>query len=421
MRRVVVTGVGIISPLGLSAPEHYRRLLDGECGLEPVDATRFRNYPPILQSRIHGFDARRFIPDRMLRKLLSASPATAVASAAEALADARVEGEACIDCGLFVGSVCLDVNPEALIPALRESISAQNVVDLERFATRGIKLVDPLFLVKSLPNAGLCAIAIQHQVLGANANLTNGTVSGMQAVIAAFEAIRDGTTDLALAGGYDSLLQMDCVIEHLVAGRLALLDGSPARSCRPFRADSAGYALGEGAAFVLLESFDRAKARAAAVYGELLSYGEASAPLGLLDPAAADAGALAAAVDQAMAHAPSGLAVDVVFGDAVAVPGDDDRETSVFCRNVRSAGAFTASTPALGFLGAASGPFSLIHALLGFRAGVLPPVLNCDDLAADSAMPVVRQRRTASARTALVWNSDRGIKNAALLVAAEPC
>src|SRR5207247_1605609 len=117
----------------------------------------------------------------------------------------------------------------------------------------------------------------------------------------------------------------------------------------PFRGDSAGYALGEGAAFLLLESFDRAKARAASVYGELLSYGEASAPLGLLDPAAADAGALAAAVDQAMAHAPSGLAVDVVFGDAVALPGDDDRETSVFCRSVRSAEAFTASTPALGF------------------------------------------------------------------------
>ena len=130
MRRVVVTGVGVISPLGLSAAEHCRRLGAGESSVEAMDRTRFGNYPPILQSRVHQFDARRFIPDRMLRKLLSPSPAMAVASAAEALADAAVATEDCLDCGLFVGSVCLDVNPEALIPAIRESISEddRNVV-----------------------------------------------------------------------------------------------------------------------------------------------------------------------------------------------------------------------------------------------------------------------------------------------------
>jgi 3-oxoacyl-[acyl-carrier-protein] synthase II len=185
-------------------------------------------------------------------------------------------------CGLYIGSVCLDADPEAFIPALRESIDATDQVDLSRFAAHGIKLIDPLFLVKSLPNAGLCAIAIQHQTLGPNANITNGSVSGLQAIISAMSALRRGEAEMALAGGYDSLLRMDSIVDHLLAGRLAGARFAPAQACRPFDRRRSGYALAEGAAFLVLETLDHARARHASLYGELIASGQSAVPSNLL-------------------------------------------------------------------------------------------------------------------------------------------
>ena len=166
-----------------------------------------------------------------------------------------------------------------------------------------MKLVDPLFLVKSLPNAGLCSIAIQHRTLGPNANITNGSVSGLQAVIAAVEAIRRGDADIALAGGYDSLLRMDCIADHLISGRLASYETPQAATAGHFDRARSGYAVSEGAAFLALETEEHARRRSARIYGEVCSFGQTASPRALVDPAAADARPLAAAVNQAMAAA----------------------------------------------------------------------------------------------------------------------
>ena len=248
--------------------------LSGDSAVDLLDEPQYRNYPPILQARVAGFDRRAMIPDRMLRKLLSPSPGFAVAAATEALRDAQLLGADLTECGLYTGSVCLEANPDAFIPALRGSVDHTGQVDLYRFARSGMKLIDPLFLVQSLPNAGLCSIAIQHQVLGPNANLTNGAVSGLQAVIAATELIRRGDAEIALAGAYDLLLQMDCIVDHLLAGRLAGAADLPSRCCRPFDRARSGYALSEGASFLLLESAEHALQRNQKGYGEILSYGE---------------------------------------------------------------------------------------------------------------------------------------------------
>jgi len=257
--RVWVTGIGAVSPLACDSARHFDRLLSGDSAVEQLGGWQYRNYPPILQARVTGFDRREMIPDRMLRKLLSPSPGYAVAAATEALRDSQLLHSDLKKCGLYAGSVCLEANPDAFIPALREAVDDAGNVSLDRFARNGMKLIDPLFLVRSLPNAGLCSIAIQHQVLGPNANLTNGPVSGLQAVIAATEAIRRGDAEIALAGAYDSLLQMDCIVDHLLSGRLAAAADAPSRACRPFDRARSGYALSEGASFLLLENSEHAR------------------------------------------------------------------------------------------------------------------------------------------------------------------
>jgi 3-oxoacyl-[acyl-carrier-protein] synthase II len=416
--RVVVTGVGTISPLALDAPRHFERLVAGDSAVEALDDPAYRNYPPLLRASVHAFDRRQLVPDRMLRKLLSPSPAFALAAAAEAMRDAGLAGGDLTDCGLYAGSVCLDADPEAFIPALRESVDSANNLNLSRFATHGIKLVDPLFLVKSLPNAGLCAIAIQYQVLGPNANITNGSVSGLQAVIAAMDALRRGDADVALAGGYDSLLRMDCIVDHLLAERLAGNELPPAQACRPFDRRRNGYALAEGGAFVALETREHATRRGARIYGELLGTGQSSLAGNLLGRAPED-DALAVCAGQALETSEGADGVDLVIGDGLANAADDDRELRT-CRGLFPGRAvpFTASTGALGFPGATAGGFSLVHALLAMRGGVIPPTINCDDPVDASGVDLVTRARSARLRSVLVWTSDRGIKNAAVVAAA---
>jgi 3-oxoacyl-(acyl-carrier-protein) synthase len=414
---VVVTGIGIISPLGLYAEPHFDRLLTGDSVIERVNDLEYGNYPAMLQARIQNFDPRVFVPDRMLRKLLASPSTYALEAGTEAINDSGIGQSELVDCGLYVGSPGLQANPEIFIPALRHSVDENDILSLSRFATHGMKLLDPLFIVKSLPNSGLCAIAIQHQVLGPNASITNGHVSGLQAVIAATESIRRGQTQMALAGGYDSLLRMDAVIEHLLAGRLATPFEQPKQACRPFDRRRSGYALGEGAVFLMLETADHAYRRSARVYGEILSFAQSTLPSSLIHPSS-DSTSLTSAVKLALEQGDTHPdKVDAVFADALAIADDDDREaktyTNVFCESRPPITGFSAT---LGYPGAATGLLSLAHALLAMKRGVVPPLINCEQPMSEYCMNIVRQPCTVKVRHALAWTSDRGIKNAVALV-----
>lgn len=416
--RIVVTGVGIVSPLALSAEAHFAALNEGRSVVERLEDEDYRNYPRILLAKVRGFDRRVLIPDRMLRKLLSPSPAFALAGATFALTDAGLASQDLTECGLYVGSVCLDANPEAFIPALRESIRGDEV-ELARFATHGMKLVDPLFLVKSLPNAGLCAIAIQHQVLGPNANITNGSVSGLQAVIAAMQSLARGDCEFALAGGYDSLLRMDTIVDHLLGGRLASGEEDPCRACRPFDRRHSGFALSEGAAFVMLETGEHARRRGAHIYGELLSYGETALPAGLLGAQPDAAESLAAAARAAIEESgDNGSSIDCVFGSGLATERDDALEAASYNQLFNGARPrLTCFTGSMGLPGAAAGTFSLVHTMLAMRDNVIPPIVNCDDPIEEFRIPFVRKPLAAELDRVLIWSSDQGTKNAAITAA----
>lgn len=409
--RVVVTGVGAVSALGPDAGEHLRGLFAGKSGVAPAGDTERRSLWAPLEARARGFDRRSAIANRMLRKLLTPSGAYAVAAAGEALRSAgfATAEPALAACGLYVGSVCIDIEPEIFIPALRESIGADGKIDVSRFATRGMLLIDPLFLVKSLPNGGLGGIAIEHQVTGPNLNLTNGPVSGLQAVASALRALRRGEAELALAGGYDSLLGMDSVAEHLLAGRVATAGDPPAVACKPFDLERSGYVLGEGAAFLMLETQEHAERRGARVWAELVGAGQTTSP------SAAAAEGLARAATTALGGRNGRVAL---FGDGTAVESDDLAEAEASARLFgERAVPYTAATPAIGFTGSASGAFSLLHACAAVRDGVLPPMLNCSRPDPRCPLDLVHEARRTEVTRALVWNSDRGIKHAAVVVA----
>ncbi len=421
-QRLVVSGVGVISPLGLDAHKHFQRMLDGESAVQFAAEAASGMLPAYLEARVSGFDRRSLIADRMLRKVLSPSSAYAVAAAGQAIEDAGLTGQTELleRSGLYVGSIAVDVEPEVFIPAFKESLTPQGDFEMARFANRGIKLLDPLFLVKALPNAGLCGISILHRVCGANLNVTNGAISGLQAVAAAAAAIERGEAQVAVAGGYDSLLRMDSVAEQLVAERLSSRQSDPQRACRPFDVERDGYAVGEGAAFVVLEAEAHARARGAHMYGELLTIAHTANASLLRETNSPDERALAAAVRQVMEQAdcrPEQLGA--IFGDGLATQADDLREAAVVRQRCGDAAVpFTACTASLGFTGAVSGVFSLIHALLALERQVVPPLINCFKPDPQCPIHFSDQAQIRRYERALVWNSDRGMKNIAVLLGA---
>lgn len=419
MTPAVVTGVGVVSPLATSAGSHFDAWLSGRSAVTESADPEFTQYVPQLEARVTGFERGEAISSRMLRKLLAPSPGFAVGAAGEAIADAGLAGESAVlaGCGLYVGSLSLEIDPEVFITPLRASLTKDGEFDLSLFAQRGMKLLDPLFLVRALPNAGVCGVSLDHQVLGPNTNLTNGPTSGLAAVTLAAAAIERGEIACAIAGGYDSLLVMDALAEHLIAGRLARNGTDPSQACRPFDRTRDGYALGEGAAFVVVESEAHARARGAVPYGRILGYASTTEPALVASPDPTDGTALQQAGRLALARADTAAAeLGAVFGDGLATDVDDLREAAAVGRLLDGSEVpFTAPTSAIGYTGAASGVFSLVHAVLALRRGVAPALANCDDPDPRCAVFHLTRPAELSRDRVLVWNSERGVKNVAVV------
>lgn len=420
--RVVVTGVGAVSPLGLDVDEHFQRLLAGDVAVGRSETPVASEPAAQLAARVVGFDRRAMVKSRTLRKIVSENAGHCVAAATQVLTDAGLHSEhqRLQGCGLYIGSPAINIDPELFIPALRASLDADGQFDMQRFAQRGMRLLDPLFLVKALPNIGLGGMSVQHQILSANANITNGFTSGLQAVAVAASAVRRGEIDCAVAGGYDSLLSMDSVAENLIQGRLSSGVDEPARACRPFDVDRDGHVVSEGAALVFLESETSARARGATIYGEVLAVGHTTDPHAMVDADRTEPLFLQKAAQIAL-DASGRIARDVaaIFGDGLATASDDLREAcAVRCLLEDAPVPVTAATGAMGYTGAVHGVFSLLHALLALRHGEIPPLTNCHTMDPRCGLAHPSQRQPLRAEHLLVLNSDRGRKNVALLLGA---
>ncbi len=349
-QRAVITGIGIVSPLASNAPDHWTRYRDGASGVTIRDAN----------STIAPFGAPAYdesmpqvVRNRMLRKLLQKTATMAVVAAGEAARDAGLDGDAdtLAQMGLYVASVSFDSPQSNFTPALEVSIDSEGRWDPTKFATRGIPRIDPLLIVKSLPNAGLCGIAIEHGVLGPNLNISSGSCGGAQALARAARAIERGEADVVMTGAYDSVLGP----EHLAA---EVLDGMT-------------VAPGEGAVMWILESEEHARKRGARVYASVAASHESFTSL----------------------HDAATRAVRKSRRDPLHVFGDllDASEPSVARAVLGDEAHIEGACDAIGFTGAASGMFSATHAALAIRDGEIPD--------------------------ALVWRSDRGLRNIAIVLA----
>jgi 3-oxoacyl-[acyl-carrier-protein] synthase II len=314
--------------------------------------------------------------------------------------------------GAFVGSRGHSSDRQDLMAAVRLA-SADGTFSLAKFGADGLPLVHPMWLLKGLANNVLYFVSLKYNAQGPNNNISMGGVGGTMAIGEAFHAIQSGALDAALAGGYDSALDLDRVEMFRISG-LVTKSTDPAGASRPFDRRRDGFVPGEGAGFLVLETLDAATTRGARIYGEVLGYGSAAGPLSAtaLGPSATGfAGALQAAM------ADAGATPDAVFAHGLATSAADIEETNAL-KTVLGAGVpVTAVKSMIGNTFAGSGALEAAAALFALGDNALPPTINLTerDPACDLDYVAGTSARSMKLGTVAVQNANLGGAHAALV------
>jgi 3-oxoacyl-[acyl-carrier-protein] synthase II len=374
-RRIVVTGIGLVSPFGSNVDGFARALQRGASAvrvIERIEGFRRANVPG---APVQDFAPRDHIDAKSLR-LMSPSVAFGVAAAQLAAADSGLAFEHIdpVRLGAFVGSRGHSSDRQDLLPAVERATDA-GVFSLTAFGAEGLPLVHPMWLLKGLANNVLYFLSLKFDAQGMNNNISMGGVASTMAIGEAFHTLQRGYLDVALAGGYDSVLDLDR-LEMFETSDVISRATDVERAGRPFDRRRDGFVPSEGAAFLVLEGLESAHARGAKVYGEILGYGSSgpAASMALGPHSCGFSGALAAALADA-----GGVAPDAIFAHGLATPASDVQETRAL-KTVFGTSASRIPAPAvksmLGNSFAASGAIESVAALVSLRDGLLPPTVR---------------------------------------------
>ena len=365
MSRVVVTGLGIIAPVGQCAAEFFEGLVAARSGIRPVSPETV----PLPHSLVAGhvdFDATRHWPAYQSAQFDRATQ-FALAAASQAIADGSIQlsEEQSLRAGVYWGT--------GLGGATSIEESYRNF-----FAGNG--RVRPTTVVMGMNNAAAGQISITHCLRGPVLNFSTACSSSASAIGEAYRAIQSGHADVVVAGGSEALITLGNLNAWDAMRALAHADAvDPSRSCKPFSANRAGLVLGEGAAALVLERSDWAVRRGARIYGEIVGYGNASDAFNISKPdaggqvramrlALADARVLPEEIDYVNAHGTATLVGDVVETNALKeVFGTSGRRPCV------------SSTKALhGHLMGASGAVEMVASVMALEQRIVPPTAHLD-------------------------------------------
>jgi 3-oxoacyl-[acyl-carrier-protein] synthase II len=387
---VVVTGIGIVSPIGIGRRAFWTALCEGRSGIAPLDGARGQ---PSIAAKVRGFDAKGLVGAAHLRRMDELSR-WIVAAGRMALDDAGLALDLPMErVGIVVGSAAGNV---------AESIAYQ-----ERLFAKGPSLASPMLFPNLVLNAPAGYLAMELGVTGVNFTVAQGETSGENAIALGADAIRSGRADVVLAGGGDQLAPI--MVETYRACKSLSGQRGGDEWCSPYDEDRNGIVLGEGAAILLLESRDRARARAAEVYAEIAGDVAFSVPSSLYDwPRRIET------IPAALRGLLEDRSADAVFGCANSSRLLDAAEVELVAR--LGAATLTSIKAAIGEFGAA-GALTTAAACLAVRERAIPPLCHLRRPIGGTALRFAGVRaQAAEIDRALVLGLARGGGGAGLLL-----
>ena len=418
-RRVAVTGLGLVTPVGLDVASSWRALVAGQSGIAPITLFDASGFPVRIAAEVKGFDLDRAIDDRKLLKFANRSHRFALAAAEQALRDAgiRPTDADAARWGCVVGTGMMGVTFDDLADVQRRAAPAGEL-DTDALVPPEGSAADPLVFCRSQSTAGVAVLLRHFGIRGYASSVHTACASGGQAVGTALKLIRRGVADRVLAGGFDSMINPVGLGGFCLLNAVSPDNATPARASRPFDATRNGFVLGEGAGFLVLEEWEAARRRGASIYAELAGDGNSLSSYRITDSHPSGDGPIQA-MRQALADARARLEeVDYLNAHGTSTPMNDRSECAAV-NAVFGAGAqrvaVSSTKSVMGHLIAAAGAVEAAVCALAIRHGLLPVNANLRDLDPDCDVDVVRgESRRRRVRLALSNSLGFGGSNSCL-------
>jgi 3-oxoacyl-[acyl-carrier-protein] synthase II len=367
MRRVAITGVGAVTPVGNTAPETWAALVAGTSGIDEIRAFDASEFPVRIAGEVKNFDASAVV-DRRKARHLDRAVLFSIAAAREALADAGMNGYRTDRVGVVLGCCVGGIN--------------QTLQQYDVLKERGWDRMSPFFLANFLVDAPSGHLALELGLKGPNHAVVSACATGSHSIGEGAELIKRGDADAVLAGGTEGAIS-PLVLGGFCAMRgLAQGNGDPRTASRPFDAGRSGFVMSEGACVLMLEDLETAHARGARIYAEVLSYGASNDAHNMIQPDP-NAEGVTAMMRGALARA--GVEpedVDYVNAHGTGTPLGDVAETKAIKRVFGEHAyklAISSTKSMVGHMFGAAGAVEAMVCALVIHEGVIPPTINLDD------------------------------------------
>jgi 3-oxoacyl-[acyl-carrier-protein] synthase II len=397
-RRVVITGLGVATPMGIGIEPVWDALIDRRCGLGRIQAFDASGLACAIGGEVPPFKVTDFVPKsyRKSAKVMARDIQLAVAAAYEAVTDAGLQTKCLIERGeapgppnfdtsrfganIGAGLICSDLRE--LAGALATALGNDGAFSYARWGSEGMSNLTPLWLLKFLPNMLACHVTIVHDAQGPSNTITCGEASSHLAIGEAFRTVARGDVDVCICGGAESKINPMGMARPQLLGRLVTdADDAPARACRPFAADRRGMAPGEGGGLIIIESLEHARKRGARIYAEVAGFGASANTTDWRKPDPDGAG-IALAMRKALDDADIGPEqIDLLGAFGCGTVEHDASElaamNAVFGRRPEPVHAI-AIKGSVGTSGAGSGAIDVAVAVKAMQHNTVPPSLNTE-------------------------------------------
>jgi 3-oxoacyl-[acyl-carrier-protein] synthase II len=368
-RRVVVTGLGTINPLGNNVADSWEKLINGDSGIDYITSFDTEDLPVKFAGEVKGFDANEYMGKQHARKLDRSSHLSIYATE-QALKDAGLDTKNRLgpNVGIVLGTGIGGI-----------STTEQAV---RTFDERGASRINPLAITQLMPNSSTGQVAIKFGIEGPSLTITTACAASANAVGEAKNMIQNGVVDMVIAGGTESGTTSMTIGAFSQIRALSTNNENPKKACRPFDKERDGFVMGEGSTVLVMESEESALSRGARIYGYVAGYGSTTDAYHITAPAEGGKGAVVA-MQKAMADA--GLTkdeVDYINAHGTSTQANDKNETAAI-KTVFGERAYEidiSSTKSMtGHLLGGGGAFEAMVSVLTLKNGVIPPTINLNN------------------------------------------
>jgi len=429
MRRVVVTGIGIVSPLGIGAAAHWAGITSGTRAVKTIAAFDPAGFPSQIGGEVPAYKIGDYVPKsyRKATKVMARDIELAVIAADDAFKDSGLKSAAYTEspdfdgtrfgCNIGAGLISCELNELSAALSTSRQEAHPNQLDLKKWGKDGMQQLTPLWLLKYLPNMLACHVTIVHQLKGPSNTITCADASSHLAIGEAFRTLQRGDADLAICGGAESKVNPMGLIRHCLLNRLTTQNETPGEAVRPFDKDATGTAIGEGGGLLILEEYERAKARGAKIYAELVGFAASQDTYKITEPSPTGH-SYGKAIQKALADANlPPAAVNLIIPNGLGIASHDRAELtgllSVFGGGLERI-PFAPIKGQFGNMAAGSG-VDAATAVLALHNQTAPPAINTKTILDNQRLNVAAEPRELKLDTAISSVYSLGGQNAALV------